>query len=115
MKKINKILLGLSLAFAVGMSAMGGALFSRKAQASVWSESTVKTEYYYGETLSLPTRTVTVGGKTVEANAVVVFPDGTARLVKELTLDVVGQYTISYTATVDGQTYLDEDSFCVVH
>ena len=82
--------------------------------APVWEGDGMQTEYVSHRKLTVPSRTVTVGGKTETAATVVRFPDGTAKKVDNLFLDQTGEYTVSYTAKIDGKVYGKTDSFTVV-
>ncbi len=79
----------------------------------LWSEVTVEKEYAYGESFTVPERTVTLGGQTVTATHTVVYPDGSSTLKSVLSLNMSGVYTICYQAMVDGKPYMEEVQFLV--
>ncbi len=79
----------------------------------LWSEVTIEKEYAYGQTFTVPERTVTVGGQTVPASYTVVYPDGTSTLKSSISLNLSGVYTVCYQAAVDGKPYAEEISFLV--
>lgn len=92
----------------------GSILIAGADDVPVWGGDDVQTEYVSHRKLTLPIKTVTVGEKTETAAAVVRFPDGTAKKVDTLFLDQTGEYTVSYTAKIDGKVYGKTDSFAVV-
>lgn len=79
-----------------------------------WEKITLEDTYGYGETLTIPARTVTVNGNTVAASSVVEFPDGTATAKTEIELTVCGLYTVRYTAVSGDDAYRDEHKFTVL-
>lgn len=81
--------------------------------AAVWQVDPPAGEYTVGDTFTVPRATVTAGAKTVEADSLVVFPDGSATKSKTFTLTMYGKYTISYTAVVGGNVYAKDVSFSV--
>lgn len=80
----------------------------------VWDGDDVQAQYTSSRKLTVPTKAVTVGGKTETASAVVRFPDGTAKKVDSLFLEQTGLYTVSYTANVNGKLYSTSSDFRVV-
>lgn len=80
---------------------------------SAWSEYPAAEEKSYGSDFTVPERTVTVGDKTVTADSIVVYPDGSATKNKQITLSMSGVYKIIYSADVDGKPYSDEVTFKV--
>ena len=104
-QKKTKLLFSVLAVTLVGVGAAGGFL-SLKAGAEVgWTDATVEREYEYGETLEIPTRSVTVNGKTAEAVSVVEYPNGKTTKSDEITLNVGGRYKIRYTAVVGAKSY----------
>lgn len=81
--------------------------------AAVWQIDPLTEEYTVGDTFTVPRATVTAGAKTVEADSLVVYPDGSATKSKVITLPMYGKYTISYTAVVGGNVYAKDVSFSV--
>lgn len=79
----------------------------------VWSEISLESEYERGKELAIPARQVIVGGKTIEANAVLKKPDGSAISKSSVILDAAGDYTLQYTAGNGGEVYFDEVKFSV--
>lgn len=78
-----------------------------------WGE-VVLSEYSYGQSFTVPERTVVIGEEEYYAKHCVVYPDGRAVSSAEVTLDVAGKYTIRYTATDNGgRTYIAEETFVV--
>lgn len=81
---------------------------------TAWSKTDFKSEYDYGSHFTVPTRTVTIDGKSVNATSVLQFPDGSATRLTNVTLDMSGVYCLRYTAIVGGVPYYDEYKFTVV-
>ena len=69
----------------------------------VWSEISLESEYERGKELAIPARAVSVGGKTIEASAVLKKPDGSAISKSSVILDTAGDYTLQYTAGNGGE------------
>lgn len=115
-KKWRTIVAGVALTAAI--AAGGTALYvGEKGTTSAyaltaWSEYDGETKTF-GQSFTVPERTVTVGDKTVTADSVVIFPDGSATKEKQITLSVSGIYKIIYSAEVDGKPYADEVTFRV--
>lgn len=102
---MKKVLLGLSAALALTLGLGALAIGDIKADAATWSDVTLSSDYSYGAELQIPARTVKVGDKTVEATSILTYPDGSATLQTDVTLDMVGTYSLAYNAIVDGQAY----------
>lgn len=82
-------------------------------QNPVWSTLDLADGYAYGSTFTIPKRTVTVGGKQVNAKAVLQYPNGATTVKESVTLSAYGYYQLAYTAVVNGKAYLDERTFFV--
>ena len=81
---------------------------------TTWSDPQFKEEYVCGDTVTVPSLEVTVGDETsVNATAVVTYPDGKATTETKLLLEKAGQYVIEYTAIVGGKVYRKTYSFNV--
>ena len=76
-----------------------------------WHEITLAAEYERGAEFTVPARSLSADGKSAEATAKLVFPDGTTTLKKDVSLDMMGNYTIVYTAVLDGKVYRTEEKF----
>ena len=81
------------------------------ANAEQWSDVEFKQAYPYGTQLNVPQRKITVGNSSADAVSVVVSPDGDATLNTQVALDVVGVYSVIYTAQIGNQTYRSDESF----
>ena len=81
--------------------------------ASSWSEYPSSEEKSFGSDFTVPERTVTVGDKTVTADSIVIYPDGSATTNKQITFSMSGVYKIIYSAEIDGKPYYDEVSIKV--
>ena len=62
----------------------------------------------------MPARTLSVGGKTYDAQSVLVYPDGNATSAARAELGMSGVYTIIYTAEAEGRMYREEATYCVL-
>lgn len=76
-----------------------------------WHEITLAAEYERGAEFTVPARSLSADGKSAEATAKLVFPDGTTTLKKDVSLDMMGNYTIVYTAVLDGKVYRTDEKF----
>lgn len=78
------------------------------------SETSSDTTYKLGSSYRLGDKQATIDGNTVTATArKIVFPDNSAYSIKEVTLNVLGQYKVEYSAVYNGKTYLSYETFCV--
>lgn len=80
-----------------------------------WSESTIAASYPYGTEFSVPSKTLTIHGKTVQASSTIRYPDGTLSQEPKILLSAVGEYFVTYYAESDGIHYSTEDRFTVDH
>ena len=84
------------------------------AEAPVWSDIQVAEEYSMGDVLTVPDRTLTVGGvQCANVYSIVTTPSGNATLNKAVTLSEAGKYKLAYTGVVNGRTYKTEQSIQV--
>lgn len=126
MKRNGKILISLlssafvflaAAGFGAGRSAFSEDISRTEAQTAggaQWSEADIAAEYEYGASFSVPARTLSVGGKTYDAQSVLVYPDGNATSAVRAELGMSGVYTIIYTAEAEGRMYREEATFCVL-
>ena len=115
---MNKKKSSVFIAALIGLSLLAGAgaFFpsAERTEASAdWSGEPIAEEYSEGERIEIPERRITVGEKTADATAVVILPDGSAKLLSELRLDETGRYTVEYTAEIDGKVYKTTETFVV--
>ncbi len=111
-----KTKLVVAICFAVTMifaAVIGASGISRKAYAEEWKGGEIKTAYSYGETIRIPEYTLTTDGKTLNAVAVVCFPDGTNYRGGEIKLDQAGRYAVKYTAVDNDKVYAKTFNFDV--
>ncbi len=78
-----------------------------------WSDIALEESYAIGSQFRIPERSVTAGGTTVQAQAVLTFPDGKVVNTSEVTLSQSGLYRIKYTAQVNGALYESTAEFIV--
>jgi len=81
---------------------------------TVWTPSGLEEEYDLGTALVIPSRDVTVDGTKVTAGMAVRLPDGTVTTNSSITLQQVGKYTVTYTASANDKICLEEESFFVL-
>lgn len=67
-----------------------------------FSEVTIAEYQTYGSELSVPKATYTAGGKTVDASAVLYYPDGRVSSAARPVLDCAGVYSLEYAAYTEG-------------
>lgn len=110
-KRLTITLLSLS---AVGLCAVGIGVAGRctySANAAQWGEIALEKEYAYGTQLSIPSRNITVGGDTQSATPVLYSPSGNAGLFTQVSLNEAGIWTLSYTASLGGTVYRQDETF----
>ena len=110
-KKLLFTLLAAAFVCFAALSATGFANYN--ANAEVWSGGQIESAYRYGSDFAVPEKTVTVGGNTVKATAVVVFPDGSSTYAGKVVLNQTGVYSVVYAATAGGKTYAETYEFTV--
>lgn len=76
-------------------------------------QSPFATTYALGETLKIPSRTITVDGVSQECVAVVVCPDGSSVSSETLKLSDAGLYKVEYRALIGGRVYKENYQFSV--
>ncbi len=115
MKKERKIITISALVLAAVIAVCAALFFSPnvKADAETWGETQLLDVYEYGETLTVPTATVTADGVRKEASHIVTFPNGKTTTASVIELSVAGDYTVEYFATINGVTYKTTKKFAV--
>ncbi len=114
MKKPYRVLCGLLLCLALVGTLLTALCLPAKAYPAELKEAVDVRQYYtLGERLIIPEGVLVVGGQEYAATASVVLPSGVALRTTMLDLDTVGQYTLQYTAEVDGKQYLNSQIFTV--
>lgn len=68
-------------------------------------------EYVTGNTISIPELTMELGGNTYNTTSVIVNPDGTSSVSKEIILEQSGKYIVEYRATIGGKLYAHKKAF----
>lgn len=101
----------IALTLSVGVVAMS-------AQKESWEQITLAEEYMIDDSLALPSRTVTVGGKNYDSSVKIYYPDGSAFMKTDTftsaKLDQAGVYKLTFDAKDEaGARYYDERSFTV--
>ena len=82
-----------------------------------WSNVDIDQEYIVDEKLSVPARTLTVGGETYDATIKITYPGGTTRTIEsgDLLLSAPGEYTITYEVRANGKKYSETEEFFVAN
>ena len=65
--------------------------------------------YSVGQTVEIPAKTLSFGGKTAAATATVVYPSGSAVNSERVTLSEAGRYSVIYRADIDGNAVKHTD------
>lgn len=101
-----------SLVFASTLlvgGALGAGVSYATANAEEWTASVAEwqweEEYEFGSTFTVPAYSVSVGGETVGATAIVTLPDGSTTTSGSVNLTQAGIYTVSYYASKGGKEY----------
>lgn len=106
-------LIGISVLCALCALLCGLWLLPRAVTAEVQAYNAV---YDLGETITVFDQTVTTPSGEKDAEAFVVYPDGTRQKAeKRLTLSQAGLYTIEYRATTENAVYKEEHKFSVYY
>ena len=77
------------------------------------AQSPFATTYELGQTLKIPSRTITVDGVSQECVAVVVCPDGSSVSSETIKLSDAGVYKVEYRALIGGKVYKENHQFTV--
>lgn len=112
--KLKKWCVGLTIAL-IGSTAAGVLLWenSEIAMAAEWTEIALQSEYLCGSTITIPERSVTANGSTQKAVSVLTYPSGKATLANENVLSEIGEYSVTYTATIGNDNHQKEERFVV--
>ena len=116
-KSIKKwIIAGLCCMTVASVSAICANNVSARAEGDnsvVWSDVTLSETYAVGTEMTVPKKTLSVGGKEIVATATVEYPDGTCMQKDKIVLSMYGDYKVNYTAVEDGKVYTDSETFSV--
>lgn len=85
------------------------------AHASTLSDVNLENEYMLNDSLTIPTASITVNGKTEEADHVIIFPSGKAYDKKDVVLSELGKYEIEYSAYFNNRKYSNSVEFRVIN
>lgn len=108
--KIKSLILTILIALFTVSAGLGIAMAVQNASAEEYKlevSTEVSERYYVGDLLRVPSATITVGGNTVNADATVIYPNGSEMIADKISFDSVGIYTIKYKATVEGKVVED--------
>lgn len=109
-KQLTKVLLPVILAFVLAVSGFA-MLFASKGYALASVSDVIASfedEYATGTEIEIPDAYFTDGGGEIKATKIVYYPDGTMYSVGKFTPEVMGNYTIEYSATTADGDYLSE-------
>ena len=110
-KKLRKAIIFALLAVFI---AAGSLFYAVSVNAESWKYSgEILSSYNFGDTLTVPDATLSVGGKDVEASFSVTMPDGSATTERKVKLDSAGEYSVKYAAISDGKVYTKTHNFKV--
>ena len=116
MSKLKKLLVtSLSAALVgAGLIPVTNAIINASARED-WSKVELEEEYLVDDTLTVPSRTLTVGGQTYDAAIKMTYPGDVTRKITagEMTLATAGEYTITYEVKVGNKTYDEKEEFFV--
>lgn len=76
-------------------------------------QSPFEATYALGDTLKIPSRSITYDGVTKEASAVITYPDTSKVSQDSVKLTEAGKYTVEYRATINGRVRKETYSFVV--
>lgn len=79
----------------------------------VWSNYSIGSNYYLGQTLQLPVVTAQKDGETKTARGIVYTPDGNVKEINFVTFDNVGEYKVEFRAEFGGKIFSRKHSVTV--
>lgn len=100
------VILGGTIVYGISSKTLSAAAYD-------WQDITVEDTYSYGDTFTVPARTISVGGAEVTATHSLIRPDGSATAASSVVLNSYGTYRLNYYASVNGKQYSDEVDFSV--
>ena len=104
---------GVGAALCLTMGTGAGIVGAQPDDSVQWNIGGIEEKYDFGAAFVVPAGSVTVGGVTAQAEASLIFPDGTATAAEEVSLTQTGLYTLRYAARADGKPYGTEFTFSV--
>ena len=118
MSKLKKLLVTSLSAALLGacIVPVTGAMIKASATEN-WSKVEIEEEYLVDETLTVPGRTLTIGGETYDASIKMTYPDGSTKIISsgDLFLGMPGEYTITYEVRANNKRYSEEEEFFVAN
>lgn len=113
MKKKLAILIGLLAVGAVGSSVALGTIFSSADEELSFTIEALQTSYGLNESFIVPDATATLDGKSYEPEHTLLYPDGRESGYDTATLDMYGEYRLTYYFEANGETYSETKTFTV--
>ncbi len=118
MKKMQKlrVVLCACLSLAVALPLVCTIASSQASNTPSWSEVSLSSTYLLQDTLTVPERTLTVGGKDYKTDIKLTYPNGSIEMIDagERVLKTAGEYTLTYEAKDEnGKFYKEETEFFV--
>ena len=97
--------------FALSLTFGGATLYLKAGAQTNVDIPTFESEYGIGTTISVPDGYFTDGSTNVKATKTVVYPDGTEYSLNSFTPEEMGKYTVRYSATSNGNRFVETISF----
>ncbi|MBP3423246.1 MAG: hypothetical protein J6K86_05730 [Clostridia bacterium] len=118
MSKLKKLLVTSLSAALLGACIVPVASALVKASATEnWSEVEIGAEYLVDEKVTIPERTLTIGGETYEAAIKMTYPNGSTKWIEsgEFVLETAGEYALTYEVFVGQRSYTETEEFFVAN
>lgn len=113
MKKTKKwIIASLCVGLAGVCAAPVGMIVSKAVNSQpTWTDITLDNEYVIDDTITIPERTLSVGGSDYQADIKLCYPDGTTVMMEsgDFSFDIAGEYTLIYEAKDANSKYYSEE------
>ena len=78
------------------------------------TQSDIADSYKVGDTLVIPSRTLSSAGGSANADIILYYPDGSAIATSKITFEEAGLYTVEYRAMIGGKLVKERESFSVI-
>lgn len=111
-KKLLSVFVALASIFLIG-SAVASDFNTTQADATDISEIDIPTKLYLNSEFTMPSGSITQNGTTKAAEETLISPSGIAYDGKTVILDETGEWSLRFTATIDGKICQEEKKFIV--
>ena len=118
MSKLKKLLITSLSAALLGACIVPVASAVVKASATEdWSDVEIGKEYLVDEKVTIPERTLTIGGETYDASIKMTYPNGTTKWIEsgDFLLETAGEYTLTYEVFANKKSYTEAEEFFVAN